>query len=175
MTLVPPDYPAGPLPDIGPFNDDVKASRMRTLQDAPNALRRAVAGLTDQQLDSKYKNWSVRQIVHHLADSHAHSYLRLKWTLTESQPTIKAYEEGDWAKLPDCTQGEIQPSLALLDALHGKWLQVLSGMKPEQFERTFHHPQSGQVVSLWSALNIYAWHSQHHTAQILWLRHHRQW
>ena len=101
MTLVPPDYPAGPLPDIGPFNDDVKASRMRTLQDAPAALRRAVAGLTDQQLDSTYKNWSVRQIVHHLADSHAHSYLRLKWTLTESQPTIKAYEEGDWAKLPD--------------------------------------------------------------------------
>jgi hypothetical protein len=175
MIETPPDYPAGPLPDVGDFDDGVKAVRMSVLRDAPSHLGCAVAGLSEQQLDTKYKNWSIRQIVHHLADSHTHSYLRFKWTLAESHPTIKAYAESDWAELPDNARGEIQPSLALLEALHSKWLQVLSTMTPEQFARTFHHPQSGQTVSLWSALNTYAWHSQHHTGQILWLRQHQRW
>lgn len=175
MTQIPPDHPAGPLPEAGNFDIGIKTLRLRILQEAPNALLRAVAGLSDQQLDTKYKNWTIRQIIHHLADSHTHGYLRVKWTLTEPHPAIKAYEEADWAALPDNSQGDIEPALSLIEALHSKWLQVLSAMTPEQFARMFYHPQRDQSLSLWSVLNDYAWHSQHHTAQILWLRQHQGW
>lgn len=170
MTESPPSHPAGPLPAVRAFAEAAKVELIAILRHAPANLRSAVAGLTDAQLDSLYKNWSIRQIAHHLADSHVHSYIRFKWALTEDNPTIKAYEEADWVRLDDCRLGDVAPALALLEGLHAKWVQVLLSMTADQFSRTFLHPQTGETVSLWTALNYYAWHSRHHTAQILWLR-----
>lgn len=153
----------------------MKAEAIETIRQAPNRLREAIADLTQPQLDTLYKNWTVRQIVHHVADSHVHSYIRFKWTLAEHNPTIKAYEEADWVQLEDSKRGNIEPSLALLDGLHSKWVQLLQSIMREQFARTFVHPQTGESISLWTALNYYSWHSRHHTGQILWLRDRHGW
>jgi hypothetical protein len=171
----PPQHPVGPFAPAKSYDEETRRKLVDTIQQAPRELRNAVADLSDSQLETRYKNWSVRQIVHHLADSHVHSYIRFKWALTEEHPTIKAYEEGDWVMLEDSKQGDIQPSLALLDGLHRKWVQVLSTMTQEQFSRTFHHPQTGQNVALWTALTYYEWHCRHHTGQILWLRKRHNW
>lgn len=175
MNRTPPDNPAGPFQPVEDFDSSVKAALIVTVRKAPARLREAVSGLTEKQLDTLYKNWTIRQITHHIADSHLHSIIRFKWALTEAHPTIKAYEEGDWVQLADSRTGAIDPSLALLDGLHTKWIQVLESMTEQQFARTFHHPQTGASVSLWLALNNYAWHGEHHTAQILWLREQHGW
>ena len=168
--LATPDNPAGEFQTPGGYDETLKTALIQTIADAPAQMRSTVTGLTNEQLDTKYRNWTARQILHHLADSHVHSYIRFKWALTEDTPTIKAYEEGDWAVLEDATHGDITPSLLLLDGLHARWVQTLEAMTPSQFERSFHHPQSGEHVSLWTALNYYAWHGRHHTAQVQWLR-----
>jgi len=142
---------------------------------APAALRKAVAGLTESQLDTRYRNWTVRQIVHHLADSHVNSYIRFKWTLTEERPTIKAYDEGRWAALEDSRRGDVSAPLALLEGLHARWVQLLRSMAAEQLARSFVHPESGDVVTLHAALCYYAWHCRHHTGQIQWLRQQHGW
>ncbi len=170
MTLTPPEHPAGILEQTGEYNETVRATLMDDIRQAPQQLRDTVADLSESQFDTKYKNWTIRQIVHHIADSHVHSYIRFKWALTEDNPTIKAYEEADWVRLRDCEQGDIEPSLLLLEGLHAKWVQTLESMSANDFSRTFVHPQSGETVSLWTALNYYPWHARHHTAQIQWLR-----
>ena len=172
MSQQPPDNPAGEFTWSVAYDEQVKQALIKDIRLAPLRLADTVGGLTDPELNTLYKNWTIRQIVHHLADSHLHSYIRFKWTLTELEPTIKAYQEADWVDLDDCRLGDIAPALLLLNALHAKWLQVLESMTAEQFARTFMHPQTMQAVSLWEALNYYAWHAKHHTAQIQWLRQH---
>lgn len=171
----PPANPAGEFPAVESYDEAVKRDCIAALRHAPAQLREAVRGLTDSELDTKYKNWTIRQIVHHLADSHVHSYIRFKWTLTEDTPTIKAYEEGDWVQLDDSAHGDIAPALALVEGMHTKWVQVLETMSEAQFARTFVHPQTGNTVSLWEAVNYYPWHCRHHTGQILWLREQHGW
>lgn len=171
----PPDNPAGDFEPIPVFDEAARSTLTEAIRDLPDRLRHAVAGLSDAQLDCLYRNWTIRQITHHLADSHLHSLIRFKWTLTEQHPTIKAYEEAEWVQLPDCAKGDVGPALALVDGLHSKWEQILRTMTEQQFARTFHHPQSGATVSLWEALNYYAWHGGHHTEQILWLRNEHGW
>jgi hypothetical protein len=175
MPATPPDNPAGVFFATEKFNDAVRKERINEIWNAPQQLRDIVADLTEEQLDTRYKNWTIRQIVHHIADSHVHSYIRFKWALTEDHPTIKAYDEADWVQLVDCKEGDIDPSLALITGLHAKWIQVLESMTESDFERTFLHPQSKETVSLWIALNYYPWHARHHTAQIQWLRDTNQW
>ena len=175
MTKSPPDNPAGPFEPVAEFDESVKVALIESLRQAPSRLRDAVSGLSDEQLDTRYRNWTIRQITHHIADSHLHSIIRFKWALTEGHPTIKAYEEADWVELVDSKQGDVGPAIALLEGLHTKWAQLLEMMTPEQFARTFLHPQSGESVSLWLALNNYAWHGRHHTGQILWLREQNGW
>ena len=170
-----PDHPVGPFEPTERFDATLTPSLIESIEAAPRAVRQAVRGLTEPQLNTVYKNWSIRQIVHHLADSHVHSYIRFKWALTESNPTIKAYDEADWVVLDDSKHGGIAPALALLDGLHAKWEQLLQGMSRDTFSRTFVHPQTHETVSLWTALNYYAWHARHHTGQILWLRHAKGW
>ena len=165
-----PNEPAGAFECVEQFDELVKSKLIDVLRHAPSALRDAVTELTDSELDQKYKNWTARQIVHHLADSHVHSYIRFKWALSEQNPTIKAYEEGDWVVLPDAQFGAVEPALMLATGIHAKWVQLLESMSETDFARTFVHPQTGETVSLWTALNYYSWHSRHHTAQILWLR-----
>ena len=175
MDTSPPQNPVGPFASSDEYDESIKHDLIKIVQQTPTKLRDAVAGLSDSQLDTRYKNWSIRQIVHHIADSHVHSYIRFRWSLTEDNPTIKAYEEADWVQLADCRQGDIEPSLALLEGLHAKWVQMLKVMSSEQFARTFVHPQSGETITLWTALNYYPWHARHHTGQITWLRDHHDW
>lgn len=170
-----PQYPAGAFVPESSVSPPRREELIAAVAAAPAALRQAVAGLSDGQLDTRYRNWTIRQIVHHLADSHVNSYIRFKWTLTEEHPTIKAYDETRWAALEDSRTGAIAAPLALLDALHARWVQLMRTMTLEQFERTFHHPETGEDVRLSAALCYYAWHGQHHTAQVSWVRGQRGW
>jgi hypothetical protein len=173
--MEPPQEPAGPfVPEEAP-DGTRRGQLIEEIEATPRLVRAAIAGLSDRQLDTRYKNWTVRQIVHHLADSHVNSYVRFKLALTEDRPTIKPYQEGLWADLADARTGAIEPPLALLDGIHRRWVQLLLTMTEEQFGRSFYHPESGQTVVLSSALGYYAWHGRHHTAQILWVRSRHGW
>ncbi len=167
-----PQYPAGPFE---PGEAGSRESLIRVLEEAPATLRRAVAGLSEDQLNTRYRNWTIRQIVHHLTDSHVNSYVRFKLALTEDRPTIKPYDEGRWAALADSRTGDVAAPLLLLEGLHARWVQLLRSLTEEQFARTFFHPESGETVSLADALASYAWHCRHHTAQITWLRQRHGW
>lgn len=161
-----PEFPIGPFRPVPP---EPRASLIDVIAAAPAQLAAAVERLPDDRLDQPYRNWTARQIVHHLADSHMHSVIRFKWALTEERPTIKAYDERAWVALADSRDGEVADSLALLTALHARWTTLLRSMTEAQFERTFDHPESGETVRLADALAYYAWHGRHHTAQIEWL------
>jgi hypothetical protein len=170
-----PQFPAGAFAPEANYGTDRRDEFITEIAQAPTALREAVAGLTEEQLDTKYKNWTVRQIVNHLADSHVNSYIRFKWALTEDVPTIKAYDEGRWADLKDSRTGDIRAPLALLEGLHARWVYLLRSMTDAQFARSFLHPETGKTVRLSEALCSYAWHCRHHTAQIRWLREQHGW
>jgi hypothetical protein len=173
--MEPPQHPAGAfVPEEG-YGLRRRDEFISVIAAAPRALRETVTGLTGEALDTLYKNWTVRQIVHHLADSHIHSFVRFKWALTEDLPTIKAYDEGRWAALADSRAGDIEAPLALLDGLHARWVHLLRSMSDDQFRRSFHHPETGQDITLSAALCYYAWHGRHHTAQIGWLRQKHGW
>ena len=163
---------------IGRFNAAAAGSRSEqidTLRHLPANLRAAVAGLNDTQLDTPYREggWTVRQLVHHIADSHANSYIRVKLALTEDDPTIKPYDEAAWANLPD-SRLPIDPSLALTDAVHARLVNLLESMSDADYQKTFRHPERGQVT-LANNLAIYDWHSRHHLAHITRLRERMGW
>jgi len=141
----------------------------------PANLREAVRGLSDEQLDTPYREggWTVRKVVHHLADSHINSYVRFKLALTEDKPHIKGYDENEWAKLPD-SEMPIEVSLGLLDTLHRRWVTLLHSLKPEDFARTLIHSERGEIT-LDSLVALYAWHGRHHTAHITELKKARNW
>ncbi len=152
-----------------------RASRIANLAALPANLRGAVRGLSEAQLDTPYRpdGWSVRQLVHHLADSHLNGYTRVKLALTEENPVIKPYDEGAWAELPD-SKLPIELSLAILDGMHARLDALLRSLTPEQFARPFLHPAGGpQTIEFWCAL--YDWHGRHHTAHVTMLRQREQW
>ena len=173
--MEPPQHPAGAYVPEEHYGSQRREEFIAAIATAPAAVRDAVAGLSEDQLDTRYRNWTLRQIVHHLADSHVNSYIRFKWALTEERPTIKAYDEGRWAALEDACTGDLRAPLALLEGLHARWVQLLRSMTEAQFDRSFLHPETGQSVSLRAALSYYVWHGRHHTAQIRWLRGQRGW
>jgi hypothetical protein len=146
MNATAPDNPAGVFESVQAYDAEKKTLLTEKIRLTPTKLREAVSGLSDNQLDTLYKNWTIRQITHHIADSHLHSIIRFKWALTEDHPTIKAYEEADWVQLADAMHGDVEPALLLLDGIHAKWVQVLESMTEAQFARTYHHPQSGASV-----------------------------
>jgi hypothetical protein len=169
-------YPTGtwaPLPADTP--PAVVAMLVDRIAVAPAELRAAVDGLTDAQLDTPYRDggWTVRQVVHHVADSHMNAYVRVKKALTEDAPAIATYDEARWAELPDARL-PIAPSLALLDALHERWDVVLRALGPAELARPYRHPEMGEVP-LRTAIAIYAWHGGHHTAHITGLRERMGW
>ena len=137
------------------------------IERAPARLRSAVAGLSNEQLDTPYRpgGWTVRQVVHHLPDSHMNSYVRFRLALTEDEPVIKPYLEDLWATLPDAATAPPGMSLDLLDALHRRWVALLNSLTPEQLQRTFRHPELGLRTLEWN-LGLYAWHCRHHLAHI---------
>jgi DinB superfamily len=169
-------YPVGRFtPPTGNLREDREAC-IDTLRHAPDRLRAAVLGLTDAQLDTPYREggWTIRQVVHHLADSHAYAYLRAKHALTEDWPTIKAYNESDWAKLGDSRTLPVDFSLAMVSAVHGRLVGLFQTLADADFDRGFVHPERGKVT-LATNLAIYAWHSRHHTAHITSLRARQGW
>jgi uncharacterized damage-inducible protein DinB len=142
----------------------------------PTRVREAVAGLHDAQLDTPYRpgGWTVRQVVHHIADSHMNAYVRLRFALTEDHPTIKPYSESAWAELADARTMPVDVSLTLLDGLHARWSALLRSLAPEQFARSLTHPESGEMT-IDSLVALYAWHGRHHTAHITELRNSEGW
>lgn len=142
----------------------------------PVRFRAAVEDLSPEQLDTPYRpdGWTVRQLVHHVPDSHLNSYVRFKWALTEDAPVIKTYEEALWAQLPDSRVTPIEVSLTLLEALHQRWVLLMNSLTEEQWARTFRHPEWGDVP-LGKALGLYAWHGRHHLAHVTGLRERMGW
>ncbi len=169
-------YPIGRLDPKPQLTDADRQILIQQIAEAPMKLREAVRGLTDQQLDVPYREggWTSRQQVHHLPDSHMNAYTRFKLGMSEQQPTIKPYDQDLWARMADAKSSPIEPSLALLESLHTRWVIFLRSLKPADFARTINHPESG-VMSLDRLLQIYAWHGRHHVGHIVALRQRMGW
>lgn len=170
-------FPIGPFsfPET-PIDRIDREAMIDTVADVPLRLREAVAGLSDEQLDTPYRpdGWSSRQVVHHCADSHVNSYCRFKLALTEDHPTIRTYDEAAWGEQVDARTAGVEVSLAILDAVHERWTGWLRTLTDEQWARTFHHPEVGDLV-LDQLLALYAWHGPHHIAHITTLRERMGW
>lgn len=169
-------YPIGRFDWKTAVTPEMRPRLIDEIAAAPALLRQAVDGLDDSQLDTPYRpgGWTVRQVVHHLPDSHMNSYIRFRLALTEEEPTIKPYDQAKWAHLHDARTLPPAASLALLENLHTRWVGLLRGMTDLGFSRTFRHPEIG-LVRLDTNLALYAWHGRHHTAQIAGLRRRMGW
>lgn len=169
-------YPVGKFQSGGEATDEERKLLIGQIEEAPANLRAAVNGLSNEQLDTPYRpgGWTVRQVVHHLPDSHLNSYVRFKLTVTEETPTIKTYEEHIWAELPEARTAPIDISLDLLEALHKRWILFLRSLNPKDFTRTLNHPENG-LMTLDNLLRLYAWHGRHHAAHITSLRERMGW
>jgi uncharacterized damage-inducible protein DinB len=177
------------MPDSSPNLDDLRypigrfnlaaagprAQQIDTLRQLPATLQAAISGLKDAQLDTPYREggWTVRQLVHHIADSHANSYIRVKLALTEDTPTIKPYDEAAWANLPD-SRMPTDVSMALIQGVHARLVNLLDSMTDADYEKSFKHPERGPIT-LANNLAMYDWHSRHHTAHITRLRERMGW
>ena len=170
-----PRYPVGKFARPATITGDDRISAITAIADLPSELRNAVKGLSYGDLNTPYREggWTVRQVVHHLADSHMNAFIRLRLALTEDWPTIKPYDEAAWANLHDST-APIEWSLELLEALHARWVMLLQSLTAEQWQRGFKHPDNGPMT-LEVATLIYAWHSRHHVAHINHLRIAQGW
>jgi hypothetical protein len=171
-----PRFPIGKFNFEGPTDEAQREKQIDDIAKTPAALRAAVDGLSPAQLDTPYRDggWTVRQVIHHVPESHMNAFVRFKLALTEDEPTIKPYMEDRWAKLPDVQLAPPDISLALLDALHLRFVILLRTIKPEEWKRKFIHPELGPV-SLERNLGLYSWHGRHHVAHITELRKRMGW
>lgn len=172
-----PRYPTGRFSSVKrPLTRDERASRIEAIRSHPARIRAAVAGLSDQQLDTPYREggWTVRQVVHHVVDSHTNAYVRFKLAITEDGPTIRPYQEKLWAELPDARTLPVEASLSILDALHARWVAFLETLTPDQCRRPLHHPDTGELT-VDMMLELYSWHGAHHIAHITGLRERMAW
>lgn len=169
-------YPIGKY-EIRSFSDEQKTKWLNDLQFLPQDLEMAIQNLDQFQLDTPYREggWTVRQLVHHVADSHMNAYIRFKLALTEDNPTIKPYDEKAWANTTDVYSVPVNVSLTLLHALHQRWHAVIRELDENQFDRTVYHPENKIRMSLWNLLGLYAWHGKHHLKHILSLRERNNW
>lgn len=169
-------YPVGKFDFQKEVTEDDRRRFIDEIEEAPARLRAAVQGLSAEQLEIPYRpgGWTIRQVVHHVPDSHLNSYTRFKLALTEEEPTIKPYHEDLWAELADSRVAPVDISLALLESLHRRWVMLLRSLTAKDFDRTFRHPELG-VVTLAKNLGLYAWHGRHHVAQITSLVEREGW
>jgi uncharacterized damage-inducible protein DinB len=171
-----PRYPIGQFTLTGPSDETQRKQLIDNIAQAPAALRAAIKNLSPQQIATPYREggWTVRQVVHHVPESHMNAYIRFKLALTEDEPTIKPYMEDRWAQTLDVADTPLETSLTLLDSLHDRWVRLLRSLKPEDWKRTFRHPELG-TVSLEKNLALYSWHGRHHVAHITELRKRMGW
>lgn len=172
-----PRYPIGRLRTLDrPLTPEEREERIAAIEAHPGRMRTAVAGLDDAQLDTPYRDggWTVRQVVHHVVDSHVNAYVRFKLTATEEHPTIGTYQQAAWAELPDAKHAPVEASLDVLDTLHRRWVAFLRNLEPSDFTRTARHPEVGEVT-LDTLLQIYGWHGPHHEAHVTTLREREGW
>jgi uncharacterized damage-inducible protein DinB len=169
-------YPIGKFHFDGTLTEQQKQAALDDIATAPASLRAAVKGLSEAQLGTPYRpdGWTVRQVVHHVPDSHLNSYVRFKLALTEDEPNIKTYAEDRWAELADTKSTPVEVSLTMLDALHDRWVRLLQSLSPEEWKRTFRHPELG-AMTLEKTLALYAWHGRHHVSHITSLRDREGW
>ncbi len=169
-------YPIGKY-EVQPFSKKLLKEWLTDIKNLPQHLENAVLNLDDAQLNTPYRNggWTVKQVVHHVADSHMNAYIRFKAGLTENNPTIKPYDEVKWAEMIDVKELPINISLTLLHALHSRWHHVLQSLSQDDLGRTVYHPEHKMEFLLWDLLGMYAWHSRHHVAHITVLRERMKW
>ncbi len=169
-------YPIGPFEPGAPPDENTRDELLTRLADSPGHLRAAVAGLAESQLETSYRlgGWTVRQVVHHLADSHMNWYIRTCLALTEDEPVVKPWDEVAWAELHEARTGLIEPSLDLLEGLHRRWVGLFRSLTEEQWKRKMIHPERGVFV-LDTSLAMFVWHMRHHTAHITELRGRMGW
>jgi len=169
-------YPVGRFHPPAAGTPSLRAAHIETLRLLPERLRTAVGGLSEAQLDTPYRDdgWTVRQVVHHVPDSHMNCYVRWRLALTEDEPTIKPYDEAKWAELHDSRTVPVEVSLQLLESLHDRWVNLMGAMSGKDFQRKFRHPENG-VLDLNTVLAGYAWHCRHHEAHITGLRQRMGW
>jgi hypothetical protein len=170
-------YPIGKFAWAGTLTAQERREKIEIIAALPKKLRAAVAGLSDAQLGTPYRDggWTVRQVVHHLADSHMNAYVRMRLALTEDVPRVKPYEEAKWAELADARTAPVIVSLMLLDGLHARWAMLLKSLDEKDFARTFTHPEHKDTLNLDWLVAVYAWHSLHHVAHITALRERMRW
>ena len=170
-------FPVGRFKWDAPLSADSRAAAIADIAALPDRLAAALAGLQEAQLSTPYRpeGWTVRQVVHHVPDSHLNAYIRIKLALTEDRPTIKPYDEARWADLPDSQTVPVAVSIELLTALHRRWVALLRGMRTEDFALTFVHPEYDHPLTIDEAVALYAWHGQHHIAHIAALRDREGW
>jgi len=171
-----PRYPIGKYELRDVLTPDERAAMIEQIAATPAKMREAVAGLTPQQLETPYRDggWTLRQVVHHVPDSHMNSYVRFKLALTEQSPTIRPYDEARWAELADSRETPLETSMLLLESLHDRWVRLLRSMAAEDFQRTLNHPENG-LVTLDAMVALYAWHGRHHVAHITSTRARNGW
>ncbi len=160
-------YPIGKFKVPDTYTNENITQWKSDIKELPSLLRQAVTGLTDNQLETPYRpgGWTIRQVVHHIADSHTNSIIRFKWAMTEDNPTIKAYHEDLWAKLADYKL-PIEPSLIMLEGIHARLTALFESFTEDDWNRTFIHPETGATISLKRNLGLYSWHGRHHLAHI---------
>jgi hypothetical protein len=171
-----PRYPIGRFVPDANSTPETRARHIGEIAGLPVKIRQAVAGLSAEQLDTPYRDggWTVRQVAHHVPDSHLNAYIRTKWTLTEDTPTIKPYDEKAWALLQDSALTPVEVSLALLDAVHSRWVTLLRSLGPQDLARKFNHPEAGAHDLDWMVA-LYDWHGNHHLSHITELRKRMKW
>ena len=160
-------YPTGKFAAPVSYTNEDLRKWITTIKELPGRVRQAIMTLNEKQLDTPYRTggWTLRQVVHHLADSHMNALIRFKWALTENNPIIKAYQEADWSLLPDYRL-PVEPSLKMLEGIHQRWVAILDSFTDEDLNRTYVHPETGETIPLKKALALYSWHSKHHLAHL---------
>jgi hypothetical protein len=161
-------YPVGKFQTPASFSPADRARWMETIAATPSRMREAAGALSEQQLDTPYREggWTARQVIHHVPESHMNAYIRFKLALTENDPVIKPYDEAAWARLNDVPAAPIEASLDLLEALHRRWVVLMQGMSEADWKRAYIHPEAGRRVPLEEVLALYAWHSDHHLSHV---------
>jgi uncharacterized damage-inducible protein DinB len=172
-----PRYPIGEFAYQTPYSEQEIQEKIAQISSLPARLRAEVKDLSTEQLDTPYRDggWTVRQVVHHVADSHINGYIRVKLALTEDNPSVKSYEEQLWAELPDTFEVPIEASLNILDAIHARWMALYQHMDAAKWQRTFYHPGYQKSYPLIMHLGLYAWHGNHHLAHITTLKNQKNW